>query len=209
MIQILVLDPHPIVHAGFEKIVSETDSFALAPSAYLYNHAFKILDATPVDIIVMDMELQGISPVTLIEQFREKHSKVKIVVFSNQPTKVYAVSLLKAGATAYLSKKTNTELLVEALQYVHDKGFYVTSQHRNQLNYNVDVDYPRTNFEILSPREIEVLKFLVDGAKNIDIAKQLEINQKTVKTYKTRILKKLNVENAFDLYMHTKYLRIL
>ncbi|MGB0255628.1 MAG: response regulator [Flavobacteriaceae bacterium] len=184
MIQILVLDPHPIVHAGFEKIVSQTDSFALAPSANLYNHAFKILDATPVDIIVMDMELQGISPVTLIEQFREKHSKVKIVVFSNQPTKVYAVSLLKAGATAYLSKKTNTELLVEALQYVHDKGFYVTSQHRNQLNYNVDVDYPRTNFEILSPREIEVLKFLVDGAKNIDIAKQLEINQKTVNTYK-------------------------
>ena len=53
------------------------------------------------------------------------------------------------------------------------KGFYVTSQHLNQLNYNVDVDYPRTNFEILSPREIEVLKFLVDGAKNIDIAKQL------------------------------------
>ena len=209
MIQILVLDPHPIVHAGFDKIVSETDSFALAPSAYLYSHAFKILDTTPVDIIVMDMELQGISPVTLIEQFREKHPKVKIVVFSNQPTKVYAVSLLKAGATAYLSKKTNTELLVEALQYVHDKGFYVTSQHRNQLNYNVDVDYPRTNFEILSPREIEVLKFLVDGSKTIDIAKQLEINQKTVKTYKTRILKKLNVENAFDLYMHTKYLRIL
>jgi DNA-binding NarL/FixJ family response regulator len=98
---------------------------------------------------------------------------------------------------------------VEALQYVHKKGFYVTSQHRNQLNYNVDVDYPRTNFEILSPREIEVLKFLVDGAKNIDIAKQLQINQKTVNTYKTRILKKLNVENAFDLYMHTKYLRIL
>lgn len=73
----------------------------------------------------------------------------------------------------------------------------------------MDVDYPRTNFEILSPREIEVLKFLVDGAKNIDIVKQLEINQKTVNTYKTRILKKLNVENAFDLYMRTKYLRIL
>lgn len=209
MIQILVLDPHPIVHAGFEKIVSETDSFALVPSAYLYNHAFKILDTIHVDIIVMDMELQGISPVTLIEQFREKYPKAKIVVFSKQPTKVYAVSLLKAGATAYLSKKTCTELLVEALQYIHNKGFYVTSQHRNQLNYNVDVDYPRTNFEILSPREIEVLKFLVDGAKNIDIAKQLQINQKTVNTYKTRILKKLNVENAFDLYMHTKYLRIL
>ena len=61
----------------------------------------------------------------------------------------------------------------------------------------------------MKAREIEVLKFLVDGAKNIDMAKQLEINQKTVKTYKTRILKKLNVENAFDLYMHTKYLPIL
>ena len=131
------------------------------------------------------------------------------MVFSNQPTKVYDVSLLKAGATAYLSKKTTTELLVEALQYVHDKGFYVTSQHRNQLNYNEDVDYPRINFEILSPREIEVLEFLVEGAKNIDIVKQLEINQKRVNTYKTRVLKKLNVENAFVLYMHTKYFRIL
>ena len=88
MIQILLLDPHPVVHAGFEKIVSETDSFALAPSVYLYNHAFKILDSTPVDIIVMDVELQGIIPVTLIEQFREKHPKVKIMVFRKQPTKV-------------------------------------------------------------------------------------------------------------------------
>jgi DNA-binding NarL/FixJ family response regulator len=85
MIQTPVLNPHPIVHAGFEKIVSETDSFALVPSAYLYNHAFKILDTTHVDIIVMDMELQGISPVTLIEQFREKYPKAKIVVLSNQP----------------------------------------------------------------------------------------------------------------------------
>ena len=58
MMQILVLDSHPILQAGFEKIVSETDSFALAPSAYLYNQAFKILDSTPVDIIVMNMELQ-------------------------------------------------------------------------------------------------------------------------------------------------------
>lgn len=90
-VQITYHDTNPCTRSSsyrtrrFEKIVSETDSFALVPSAYLYNHAFKILDTTHVDIIVMDMELQGISTVTLIEQFREKYPKAKIVVLSNQP----------------------------------------------------------------------------------------------------------------------------
>ena len=157
----------------------------------------------------MDMELQGISPVTLIEKIREEYPQIKIIVFSNQPSKVYSISLLKAGATAYLSKKTNSELLLEAINYVYNKGFYVTSRRCTQLNYNINLEDPKTNFETLSPREIEVLKLLVEGTKNIDIAEKLDINQKTVNTYKTRILTKLNVDNSFDLYLHSKQLRII
>ena len=209
MIQTLVLDSNPIVHTGFEKIAKDSNQISLAPPAYLYNHAFKILTQYPIDIIVMDMELQGISPVTLIEKIREEYPQIKIIVFSNQPSKVYSISLLKAGATAYLSKKTNSELLLEAINYVYNKGFYVTSRHRTQLNYNINLEDPKTNFETLSPREIEVLKLLVEGTKNIDIAEKLDINQKTVNTYNTRILTKLNVDNSFVLYLHSKQLRII
>ncbi len=85
----------------------------------------------------------------------------------------------------------------------------MTSRHRTQLNYNINLEDPKTNFETLSPREIEVLKLLVEGTKNIDIAEKLDINQKTVNTYKTRILTKLNVDNSFDLYLHSKQLRII
>ena len=209
MIQTLVLDSNTIVHTGFEKIAKDSNQISLAPPAYLYNPAFKISTQYPIDIIVMDMELQGISPVTLIEKIREEYPQIKIIVFSNQPSKVYSISLLKAGATAYLSKKTNSELLLEAINYVYNKGFYVTSRRCTQLNYNINLEDPKTNFETLSPREIEVLKLLVEGTKNIDIAEKLDINQKTVNTYKTRILTKLNVDNSFDLYLHSKQLRII
>ena len=92
--------------------------------------------------------------------------------------------------------------------YVYERGVHVISRNRNQLNYHIDSENPTTEFENLSLREIEVLKLLVEGTKNINIAKRLSNNQKTVKTYKTKILDKLNVENTFDLYLHTKYLHI-
>ncbi len=210
MIRILVVDPHPIVHTAFEKIAKDHANMQLLPAAYLHNHALKTLSHdSNVDIIIMEVEQLGISPVTLIQKFQAEYPKIKIIVFSNQPTKVYAVSLLKAGATAYLTKRTDSHLVLEALLYVYEKGFYVISKNRNQLDYHVDPYTPTTEFENLSPREIEVLKLLVQGIKNIEIAKQLSINQKTVNTYKTRILEKLNVDNTFDLYIHTKYLRIL
>ena len=85
----------------------------------------------------------------------------------------------------------------------------MTSRHRTQFNYNINLEDPKTNFKTLSPREIGVLKLLVEGTKNIDIAEKLDINQKSVNTYKTRILTKLNVDNSFDLYLHSKQLRII
>ena len=183
MMWILIVDHHPIVHTAFEKIASDSNNMELLPPAYYYSHALRILNHdSNIDLIIMEVAQLGISPVTFIKKFQVEYPKIKIVVFSSQPSKVYTVSLLKAGATAFLAKKTDCNLILEALLYVYERGFHVISRNRNELNYRVDPENPTTEFENLSPREIKVLKLLVEGTKNIDIAKRLSINQKTVNT---------------------------
>jgi two-component system, NarL family, invasion response regulator UvrY len=83
-------------------------------------------------------------------------------------------------------------------------GYHITTNFANELNNNIDLSRPRNAYETLSPREVEVLKLLIEGKRNIEISSSLNINQKTVNTYKTRLMRKLEVKNPVDLYQQAK-----
>ena len=130
--------------------------------------------------------------------------KTAVIIFTSLPQSVFGISLLKAGASGYLSKEINKTVMTEAIEKVAKHGFQITSNFANGINNNVDLSRTRNAYETLSPREIEVLKLLSKGKKNIQIADTLNINQKTVNTYKTRLMKKLEVENPVDLFQEAK-----
>jgi DNA-binding CsgD family transcriptional regulator len=93
---------------------------------------------------------------------------------------------------------------MEAIEKVVHSGYHITTNFAHEINNNIDLSRPRNAYETLSPREIEVLKLLVEGKRNIEIASNLEINQKTVNTYKTRLMKKLEVKNSVDLFQQAR-----
>jgi DNA-binding NarL/FixJ family response regulator len=99
--------------------------------------------------------------------------------------------------------------VVEAIEKVYHDGYHITSNFANQINKNVDLQRPRNAYGTLSSREIEVLKYLVEGKKNVEIAAALKINQKTVNTYKSRLMKKLEVDNTSDLYQQAFNLELI
>ena len=97
----------------------------------------------------------------------------------------------------------------EASYKIRNHKLYITNNFNNQLNLEIDLERPRNSFGKLYTREIEVLKYLTDGKRNIEIAQQLKINQKTVNTYKNRMMQKLQVNNMFDLYLQAKNMNIV
>lgn len=154
--------------------------------------------------MVIELDLLEASPVSIVEHITKNHPAIKIIIFTQQPINIFAISVLKAGAHAFLSKRTPSTLLLEAFLFVHQTGEKVISKHHSALEYNVDIKRPRNSYGNLSPREIEVLKHLIDGKKNVTIAKMVGISRKTVNTYKKRLLEKLGANSFHELYSQTK-----
>ena len=94
--------------------------------------------------------------------------------------------------------------MLEAIEKVVGNGYHITSNFANKITNNIDLSKPRNTYEMLSRREVEVLKLLIEGKRNIEISASLKINQKTVNTYKTRLMRKLEVENLIDLFQQAR-----
>lgn len=155
------------------------------------------------------MELPDGSVVQTIRRIKEKYQSVSVLIFTSLPQSIYGISLLKAGAVGYLSKQVSQKVMIEAIEKAVKLDYHITSNFANEISNNVDLSRPRNAYDTLSSREIEVLKFLVEGKRNIDIAQTLKINKKTVNTYKSRLMKKMDVKNHVDLFQQVRNLELL
>jgi DNA-binding NarL/FixJ family response regulator len=130
------------------------------------------------------------------------------LIFSSQPEDVYALSTLRAGASGYLSKNADILLINEAITRIAEGGMFITNELAQRLAFDESTKKPRRYFRKLSTREIEVLKLLAAGKRNKHVAEELGLNEKTVSTYKARLMKKLNVDNFVDMLQQAKALEL-
>ena len=209
MLKLVLLDPHPVVQKGFKTFFKKTENITVCGTFSQINELFDFLKENTVDVVVLEMELPDGSAVQTIRRIKEKHQSVSVLIFTSLPQSIYGISLLKAGAVGYLSKQVSQKVMIEAIEKAVKLGYHITSNFANEISNNVDLSRPRNAYGTLSSREIEVLKFLVEGKRNIDIAQTLKINQKTVNTYKSRLMKKLDVKNQVDLFQQARNLELL
>jgi DNA-binding NarL/FixJ family response regulator len=99
--------------------------------------------------------------------------------------------------------------MADAINKIKSYKLHIANNFNNELKLDLDIEKPRNRFWTLSSREIEVLKYLTDGKRNIEIAERLNINQKTVNSYKNRMMHKLNVNNMFDLCLQAKNMNLV
>ena len=127
-----------------------------------------------------------------------------MIFFTTQDQQIYSIPLMRAGALGFLSKNIKASVMADTINKINSYRIHITNNFNNELTLDFDIDKPRNPFGTLSSREIEVLKYLTDGKRNIEIAEYLNINQKTVNTHKNRMMQKLKVYNMFDLYLQAK-----
>ena len=206
MIKVLVVDSHPIIRAGLKLLFDTDPDIEVVGSVGTGIEIFEFIRRYPVDVLISEIDLPELNGITALRAIKKDHEKLRVIMFSHHPEEIYAISTIKAGASGYLSKSVDTKTIKEAILKVHNGGIYLSENMAKHLNYDDTRNNKTKLYKRLSTREVEVLKLLSSGKKNKEIAQELDINEKTVSTYKARLFKKLNVTNLVDLIHQAKHM---
>ncbi|NNE30879.1 MAG: response regulator transcription factor [Winogradskyella sp.] len=205
MINILIVDSHPIVRTGLELFLSSKPDLKIVGKLGSGIEIFEFVRRQNVDVIICEIDLPELNGITALRAIKKENKSVNVLMLSHQPEEIYAISTLKAGASGYLNKTADVETIEKAIRKINQGEVYLSEKMDKHLRYE-DTRRSRSRmFKKLSTREVEVLKLLSIGRKNKEIAQELDINEKTVSTYKARLFKKLNVTNIVDLIHQAKH----
>ena len=199
MIHVLIADDHAVVRAGLKQILSATADVQVAAEAASGTEALAAVRAQRFDVIVLDMSMPGRSGLDLIRQIKADQPQARILVLSMHQEEQYAVRALKAGASGYLNKDSAPELLVGAIRKIAGGGAFISPNIAEQLAHGVIRSQEQPLHTLLSDREFEVFQRLVAGQSVSAIADQLNVSVKTISTYRSHILRKLNMQNNSEL----------
>lgn len=209
MIKVCLADNQPVVHFGVKSYFKDHAEISVVGHVGNYNMILDLLKIKPIDVLVLDLELEGLTSLNLVKYIIKEFPNTKVIVFSNLSENIYAPNSLKAGVSAYLHKTAKLETLGNVIVKVNNGAVIFSDTIKKNLALIAKQNKNERLYRKLSNREIEVLRFLSDGKKNNEIAKILDLNEKTISTYKLRLLTKLNVTNLVDLVNKAKTLEIV
>jgi len=204
MIKLLIADNHPITRKGLEILFSATSNIKIVGSVDDGEAILDFVKKNPVDIILTETDFPKLNGLTVLRHLKNDFPDIKTIILSSQPEEVYAINAIKAGASGYISKSENVITINEAILKVNEGGIHLSNDLTQQLAFGTRVNKGGNFYKKLSTREAEVLKLLTIGRKNKEISKELDINEKTVSTYKARLMRKLKVTNLVDLVNQAK-----
>ncbi len=200
MIRLAICDDHKIVREGIRQIIQGfPDIDLVADDISSGEELLQKLRKTQVDVIVLDVSLPGRSGLEVLKQVKIFYPETNVLVLSMYPEDQFAIRMLKAGASGYLHKDSSPDVLIEAIRVISKGGEYLSPEitkllYREMNNKNQEL--PHTS---LSDREYEVFLAIGEGKPNNAIANQLSLSAKTISTYRSRILNKMNMDNNSDM----------
>lgn len=208
MIKILIADNHPIVRMGIKQVLSSAKDFEVTDDVATTSELFEKLEKVVPDVVILEMDIPEINGIATLRKIKQEFPDVKVLIYSGQSEDVYALSTIRAGAFGYLSKTADLDYIISAVRKVSQGNMFITNELAQRLAFDEGTQKPRRFFRKLSTREVEVLKLLASGKRNKDVALGLGLNEKTVSTYKARLMRKLNVDNLVDLLQQAKALEL-
>lgn len=208
MIKVLIADNHPIVRMGIKNVLNSVSDFEIIDDVATTTELFTKLKAITPDVVILEMDIPEINGIASLRKLKQEYPDIKVLIYSGQSEDVYALSTIRAGAFGYLSKTADLDYIISAVRKVSEGNMFITNELAQRLAFDEGTQKPRRFFRKLSTREVEVLKLLASGKRNKDVALGLNLNEKTVSTYKARLMKKLNVDNLVDLLQQAKALEL-
>ncbi|WNV04538.1 response regulator transcription factor [Candidatus Methylospira mobilis] len=198
-VRVLIADDHTIVREGLKQLFSLTTDIVVAGEAVNGPQVCERIQRGNFDLILLDMSLPGINGVELIALIRAQAAHLPILVLSMHNEVQLARGALNAGASGYLTKDSDPEVLVAAIHKVMEGGRVIDHQLAESMAFDVSRCPQNLPHHQLSKREMQILCLLGGGMSVNEIAERLFISNKTVSTHKARLMQKMNIENNIEL----------
>ncbi len=199
MIRILIADDHPLILKGLKILIDEESDMKIVDIAIDGSEALKKLRTNKYDIAVMDISMPKKTGVEILEELKYEKIKTPILILSVYPEEQYAMRLIKTGASGYLTKDTAPEELVTAIRKIVSGGKYISKNLTSKMIEEITEPTHKKPHELLSNREFRVMCLIATGKSLKEIGDELNINIKTVSTYRTRLLEKMKMETNAQL----------
>lgn len=198
LIRIMLVDDHAVVRAGVRRLLEQETKFSVVAEAESGERAYQIFGEHLPDVTIIDLSMPGLGGMEAIKRIVTRYPTAKIIVLSMHENVAFASQALKAGAKGYVTKSGLANELTNAIEWVISGQTYLGSELSNKiaLQLNNAADDP---MKVLSAREFEIFRMLIDGVDLIKIALTLNISLKTVANYQTGIKQKLNVSSPVEM----------
>lgn len=199
MIKVLIADDHLLVREGLKQILAGTADIVVSGEAGTGQEILNVVSENSYDVILLDISMPGRSGVDILKQLRAMKPDIKVLILTMHPEEQYAIRALKAGAAGYLTKDSASDELISAIRAVASGRKYVSPSLAETLASYFETGTGKPLHENLSDREYEVMCMIASGKTNKEIAVELSLSAKTISTYRTRILDKMNMRSSAEL----------
>jgi DNA-binding NarL/FixJ family response regulator len=209
MIRLVIADDHALVRGGLKQIFARVSDVAVLGEATNGAQVLERLGQLPCDLLLMDLNMPGISGADLIAEIKVHHGNLPILVLSMHNEPQVAARMLKAGASGYITKDCEPEVLLDAIRTVAAHGNYIDPVIAAKMVFESPAAQRKPLHVSLSERELEIFQLLTAGHSLNAIGTQLFISSKTVSTHKARLMEKLKVDNMADLMRYAMQQELL
>jgi two-component system, NarL family, invasion response regulator UvrY len=199
MIRIIIADDHAIVRKGLKQILEDTMEMIVADEA---GNGFELLEKlrkSKFDVVILDITMPGMSGLDTLKEIRIEHPNLPVLVLSVHREEQYAVRTLKSGAAGFINKKSAPDELIEAIRIVSQGRKYVSHSVVDSLVTSLEPNGDKPPHDTLSDREYQVMCMIASGKSVSVISKDLNLSVKTISTYRSHILKKMNFKDNAEI----------
>ncbi len=200
--RIIIADDHAVVRTGLQLILEETTDMSICGEASNGFELIEKLKSDTYDLVILDISMPGKDTMDLMKEILSAWPLLPIVVFSMNPDEIYAVRMIRNGASAYINKETNPEQIIEILRIVLSGKKYFTQKQSAMLAELVIEPEKNTNsfpHQTLSDREFQIFSMLASGLKKSEIAEKLSISKHTIGNHRSNIMHKMNLATNSEL----------
>ena len=199
MINILIADDHAIVREGLKNIIAETLDIVVKDEANNGAEVIKKILKNDYDMIVLDITMPGRDGIDVLKQIKSFKPDLGILIMSMHPEDQFAYRALKLGASGYIKKKRAPREMIEAIRKVASGRIYISNSFAEKMAVDLQIDTKLPLHKKLSDREHEVIRMITSGRTAKEISVELSLSSKTISTYRTRVLEKMNMKTDAQL----------
>lgn len=202
MIRVLLADDHTLFREGVRRLLDVEPGIEVVGEAGRGQEVLDRVAESDPQVVLLDVSMPGRGGLETLGELKSRHPALRVLMLTVHPEDHFAIRCIKGGADGYMTKDADPEELIRAIRRVAGGHKYITPELAEQLAMTLGQDFDEQPHERLSDREFQVMRLIASGKTVSEIAEELHLSVKTISTYRSRILEKMNLRNNAEIMQY-------